>query len=986
MFAKHLTTLILGLITGFTSFSQPFADNWLSQSLPWRNIGPANMMGRIAMIDALNTNYRHVIIGTASGGVYKSTNGGITWDVIFDKYGACSIGSVALFQSNPDIIWVGTGESANRNSSGWGNGLFKSSDGGKTFQYMGFEDSHHIAGIATHPTDPNIAYVASVGHLWGYNGERGLYKTTDGGKTWAKLTNGLPDDGKTGCTDIKMHPTKPNILYAGFYERLREPYYYKSGGDNGGIFQSTNGGKSWTKLTNGLPKGATGMIDISIHHKNPNIIVAAVEADEKIPGHDEEGYHKNNPGTGVYRTDDGGKTWRWLYKHAVRPFYHGQIEIDPIDPNNIYIVSRGFEISNDGGKTFKPRRWRTDGGDDHDMWIAPYDNNIMYLATDQGLRLSVDGGKTILSHNNMAIGQYYAINTDMRDPYWVIGGLQDNGLWMGPSNSREYRGILNEHNTWVGEGDGFYCAIDPIDNRTIYLVNHVGFATRLDFYTREYQYITPNPETIINYKDFVDPNYPETPIRYTIDPGEHWFFGGREERPKLPPQFRFNWNSPLVLSPSNSHTLYFGGNHLFKSVDRGNTWRIISPDLTSNDPKRRNPTNSGYLTRSVTGGENHYTIVTIAESPLDPSVIWVGTDDGHVQITQNGGISWTDVKPNILGVPANAWVSRVEPSHHEPGTCYVTFDNHRYDDYKPYVFKTTDFGKTWTDISNNLPDGWSLYVVREDIINPNLLFVGSENAVHVSVNGGNNWEPLMNNLPTVAIYDMMIHPRDGDLIAGTHGRSIWILDDITPLQQMTPDIQQKDIHLFHNRTATKWLEINTGRKQPSFEFRGYNPRNGAYINFYVKNAAAKDTALVTVESFTDAHKITFKTPVNKGINRAYWNFMFPVTEGEVKAYREHLSSVIQQLKQLVQKSDLQTLLTNIENDLSKAGNLRDLNGVRSELVENFNAYAEGKPFFGERLSFHEAEAGRYKVTVEVAGKTASGFVEVREDPMLREGK
>jgi len=722
------------------------------------------------------------------------------------------------------------------------------------------------------------------------------------------------------------------------------------------------------------------MIDISIHRAKPDIIVAAVEADENIPGPDEEGY-TGKTGTGVYRSDDGGKSWRWLHKHAVRPFYHGQIEIDPIDPNNIYVVSRGFELSTDGGKTFQRRRWRTDGGDDHDMWIAPYDNDIIYMATDQGLRLTLDRGKTVLSFNNMAIGQYYAINTDMRDPYWVIGGLQDNGLWMGPSNSRE-RFIRNEHNTWVGEGDGFYCAIDPTDNRTIYLVNHVGFAARLDFYTREYQYITPTPETIINFTDYADPDFPEEHIVYTIYPGEHWFFGEQADRPKLPPQFRFNWNSPLVMSPSNPHTLYFGGNHVFKSVDQGNTWRIISPDLTDNDPETRNPTNSGFLTRSVTGGENYHTIVTIAESPLDPAVVWAGTDDGHMQLTRDGGTSWMDVKANFPGVPANAWVSRVEPSQHEPGTCYVTFDNHRLDDFKAYVYKTEDFGKSWTDISSNLPDGWSLYVVREDPVNPNLLFVGSENAVHVSTDQGKSWMPLMENLPTVAVYDLKIHPRDGDLIAGTHGRSIWILDDLTPLRQMTPEIQEKDLYLFNNRVATKWLRINTGRKQPYFEFRGRNPVNAAHINFYLKDSP-QDTALITVEELTGDHKTAFKFVAHQGINRAYWNFRFPQTETALQDFKTKLGEVIVSLQERVEAPDLRSLLNELERDRQAAEDVETLNALRSTLVDSYAAYAPGRPFFGKKLFPVDAAAGSYKVTIAVDGKTVSGHLTVRDDPMLK---
>ncbi len=971
---KQLWYLSITCIICLLIPSRAYQQSEIYPSLPWRNIGPANMMGRIAAVEALDTDYRTVLCASASGGVFLSKNAGITWEAIFDRYGAGSIGSVAFFQPKPDIIWVGTGESANRNSSGWGDGIYKSNDGGKTFQNMGLESTHQIAEIAPHPVDSNIVYVAAVGHLWGYSGERGLFKTIDGGKTWQKLTNGLPDDGKTGCTEIIMHPNNPTILFAGFYQRLRSPYHYQSGGPNGGLFKSTDGGKSWRKITKGLAGGDSGMIDVAIHRANPDIMVMAYEADEKIP--------KGQPGSGVYRSDDGGESWQFLLKHAVRPFYHGQIDIDPIDPNNIYVVSRDFQISNDGGKTFHPRRWRTDGGDDHDFWIAPYDNKIMYIATDQGLRLTIDGGQSILSFNNMAIGQYYAIGVDMRDPYWVIGGLQDNGIWIGPSNSREWRGILNEHNTWVGEGDGFHSQIDLTDYRTLYYVNHVGFAVRTNFETREYQYITPTPETIKNFSEYADPNYAETPIVYTIYPGEHWFFYEYAERPKLPPQFRFNWSSPLVLSPNNPRTLYFGGNHLFKSVDRGDSWRIISPDLTRNDPIRRNPTKSGYLTNSVTGGENHFTIVSIAESPVNESVIWVGTDDGNVQVTQDGGVNWTNVKVNIPGIPDEIWVSRVVASHFAAGTCYVTFDNHRYDDNRPYVFKTTDFGRSWINISANLPEKYSVYVIREDYKNPNLLFVGTEAAVHVSLNGGKSWERLMQDMPTVAIYDLVIHPRDGDLIAGTHGRSIWICDDISPLQQLTETVKKKNLHIFKNRTATKWQTINTGRKQPYFEFRGTNPSRGATINFYLKDSPA-DSALVTISEFMGEREAILKIPAYQGINRAYWNFQFPSTEKAKKEMHQHLEEAIVVLEKRVKKAALLDSLNLIKIAWSTAKTDKDLNQIRRKLIKDYAVYAGGQPFFEKKIGPTIAQAGAYKVTISIAGYTASGKIEIRDDPIIK---
>ncbi len=968
---KPVVFLIYFWVTVTVAFTQPNPDP-LTQDLRWRNIGPANMMGRIAAIDALATDYRQVLIASASGGVFKSGNGGITWTPIFDHYGAGSIGAVKMFQPNPDIIWVGTGEAANRNSSAWGDGIYQSTDGGKTFAHMGLEDTHQIAEIAVHPTNPDIVYVAAVGHLWGFTGDRGLYKTTDGGKTWQKLTNGLPDDGKTGCTEIIMHPQNPDILFAGFYERLRQPASFYSGGPNGGLFKSTDGGKSWRKITAGLAKGPSGMIDVSIHLANPAIMVMAYEADENIP--------EGEPGSGVYRSDDGGESWQFLLKHAVRPFYHGQIEIDPVDPDNIYVVSRDFRISHDGGKTFHPRKWRTDGGDDHDMWIAPYDNNIMYLATDQGARLTVDGGKNFLSFNNMAIGQYYAIGVDMRDPYYVIGGLQDNGLWLTPSNSREWRGILNEHSTWVAEGDGFHAQVDPADWRTLYTVNHVGFALRQDAVTREHTYITPTPETITNFNDYFDPDFDETPIRYTIDPGEHWFFYEYLHRPLLPPQFRFNWSSPLVLSPNHPQTVYFGGNYLFKSTDRGDTWQIISPDLTTNDPAWRNTSNGGGLTNSNTGGENHFTIITIAESPLNDQLVWVGTDDGNVQLTRDGGKSWTNVKPNIKGIPEKIWVSRVEASHFNEGTVYVSFDNHRYDDNKPYVFRSRDYGETWEDITGNLPGKYSVYVVREDYKTPDLLFVGTEEGVYTSLEGGHSWHKMGNNLPTVAVHDLVIHPREGDLIAGTHGRSLWIMDDIAALRQMSDSITGKDLHVFTNKVATNWFTINTGRKQPAFEFRGENPYHGAIIDFYVGGVKA-DSVTIQIMDGQGNHTRSMKVAARPGINRAYWDLHLPYNQQEIAAYKEHLTAVIDQLKGRVKKKERKAGLKPIRQQLARATTIKELNDVRYLLVKEYNGYAGGKPFFGDKRMPLTAPAGTYTVTITDGSTEAVGMITLRDDPL-----
>jgi hypothetical protein len=575
---------------------------------------------------------------------------------------------------------------------------------------------------------------------------------------------------------------------------------------------------------------------------------------------------------------------------------------------------------------------------------------------------------------------------------------------MGPSNSREWRGILNGHNTWVAEGDGFHSQIDPTDWRTIYTVNHVGFVARQNVETRRHTYITPTPETTVNFTDHADFDYPEEPPEYTISPGEHWFFGERPDRPPLPPQFRFNWSSPFIISPNNPHTVYFGSSYLFKSVDRGDTWRIISPDLTTNDPDLRNPNNKGGLTTENTGGEHHCTIVTISESPKDPGIVWVGTDDGNVQVTRNGGGSWTNVRDNIPGVPLKIWVSRVEASHFEAGTAYVSLDNHRYDDTKPYVYKTTDFGATWTDISSGLPDG-SVYVIREDFKNPKLLFVGTEFALYTSIDGGTSWHRMMKDLPTVAIHDLILHPRDADLVAGTHGRSIWIADDVTPLQQLTNDVLTKDVHMFENRVATKWIRINLGRKQPDFEFRGANPPSGALIYYYLKKAP-ESPITIEIQDREGQHKEVFDVEAKAGINRAEWDLTFKTREKHRIAFKKHLHDVMDRLSQRVRKQEEKQKLAELRKRLDEASteepapkaedeSERDararhpdniLNQIRRDLVWSFSIYAGGEPFFGDKLGPVEATAGEYRVVLRVEGRSHEGSLTLRDDPLIDASK
>jgi photosystem II stability/assembly factor-like uncharacterized protein len=917
-------------------------------ALEWRNIGPANMAGRVTDIEAVDANPAIVYVGAASGGVWKSTNAGTTWTPIFTDYGTANIGDIAIFQPDPDIVWVGTGESCTRNSVGWGDGVYKSTDGGKTFVNVGLRETHHVSEVVTHPTNPDIVYVAAQGHLWGHTGEHGIFRTTDGGKTWRHLTNGLPDDGRTGASDLVMDPTNPNVLYAGMWERLRRPYRFDSGGPNGGIFKSTDGGDTWTKLVHGLPVGPTGKIGLSIARRNPRVLMAIVEhgyqPGARVNGQPNPEYEDmTRLGTGMYRSEDGGATWQYVNRYNSRPFYFSHIWIDPSNDQRIYVLAGDARVSEDGGRTFA-RTLRGIDGDFHALWIDPSNSDRFYVGDDKGSYVTYDGGQAFVMFDNMDIGQFYAVTADNRDPYWVYGGLQDNGNWGGPSNSRDFNGILNDHWFKFHSGDGFHTTVDPDDWRTVYTEAQGGAIRRLDAVFRQVGgSITPTPATILNFDEVV-PGYDGT-------------------RNRLPDRFRFNWSTPLTLSPHDSKVVYFGGNYLFRSLDRGDTWTIISPDLSTNDPVLTDP-ESGGLTRDVTSAETHATAITIAESPLLPGVIWVGTDDGNVQLTRDGGQTWTNVRDNIpvapthgapVAVPARTWVSRVEPSHFDPATAYVAFDGHRSDDFRPYVLKTTDWGATWTSVTGDLPGDQPVYVVKEDLSNPSLLFAGTEFGAYVSIDGGTAWRRLMNGLPTVAVHDLVIHPRERDLIAATHGRSLWILDDIGPLEQLTADVLATDVHMFENPLATKWHGVSRGATRGHMVFAGRNPLtiaqrepanspsdlvNSAAIDFWLKTAPSGPLGI----EITDlAGEKRFATAIEgrAGLNRWFWSLRFDPSDAARQAQQ----------------------------------------GRMRQLQAQLGGQTPGG-FGGGRMQGEEAGPGTYIVRLTVDGRTYESTVTVREDPEI----
>jgi photosystem II stability/assembly factor-like uncharacterized protein len=958
-----------------TAVAQP-APETLIKDLQWRNIGPANMGGRISDIEALDNDFTHVLAASASGGVWKSVNAGNSWEPIFDRYGAASIGDIALFQPDPNIIWVGTGEECGRNSAAWGNGIYKSTDGGETFEHMGLADTYTIGTVLTHPNDPDIAWVAAAGCIWGSVGDRGFFKTTNGGRTWTKLAGGLPDDGKTGAIEAVMHPDNPDIIYVAFWERLRQPFRLDSGGANGGIFKSTDGGNSWMKLTRGLPEGDSGKIGLAISRSNPNVMMAYYEHGYQPDRDDPDVENLDKPGSGMYRSEDGGNRWKMVNRYQNRPFYYSHVWINPQDDKLIYRLTGSFQYSEDGGYTWQ----RFQGGgihsDYHALWLDPNNRNRFYVGNDGGAYLTHDHGNNFIMFNNFVVSQFYMIGVDMRDPYYIYGGLQDNGTWGGPSATRD-RAIYTDLWYTISGGDGYHVQIDPTDWRVAYSEPHPGNTggriQRTDMLTREVAGIRPQKaQNIVNYDEYITPEIEQLQMEKGWGPSPGNGSGA----------FRWNWSSPIIMSPHNPRTVFFGANHLFKTVDRGETWQIISPDLTRNDPYKTIKESGGLTDDHNPGGgaEFHGTIITISESPVKAGLIWVGTDDGNVQVTPNGGVNWTNVRWNIRGVPEDLWVSRVEASHFEEGTAYMTFDGHRSANFQPWVFKTTDYGQSWTNITTNLPDDQPVYVIKEDLKNPDLLFVGTEFAVFCSLNGGDSWTRLNLNMPTVAFHDLVIHPRDGDLVAGTHGRGIWILDDITALQQATEEVLSLDAHLFESRTATRWLNIRTGGGGGSLIYRGENPRRDAGINYYL-GASARGTVDFEISNITGDRARTFSVEATPGIGRLWWDMTFDPSPDQMGRILNQMNQSIERFLQEATR-DQRSAFRRLSRDLEAAG--PDVRQVREIWGRMFEASGESRFFRSNPLRGDRAQPGEYRVTMEFGGERYISTLVIRDDPLLSE--
>ncbi len=783
-----------------------------------RQIGPALMSGRVSDIEGHPSNSRVIYIGTAGGGVWKSQDGGVQFYSIFDDQPQ-SIGAVAVDPSDPDnTVWVGTGEVWTRNSVSVGNGIYRTTDGGKNWSHLGLEKTERIAAVEVHPKDKNTVYVAALGALWGDSEDRGVYKTTDGGKSWNKI---LYVNTGTGCSDLVMDPNDPNVLYAAFWEFRRTAWSFNSGGLNSSLYKSSDGGKTWNKIQNGFPQGKLGRIAVTVAPSNSKILYAVVEAEKAEQ-------------KGLYRSDDAGATWKHLnsdFELTVRPFYFSRIVVDPLDPETVVKAGLSGSISHDGGKTFKGLGFMH--SDIHDIWFDVKDSDRMLVATDGGLYRSLNGGTTMEIVENLPICMFYHVSLDNQTPYNIYGGLQDNGSWFGPSASPG--GI--EARDWesIGMGDGFRVYPHPTNPKIMYSEMQGAEAVwRYDIEKKQTKIVKPFPV---------------------------------QGDPKL----RFNWNAAISTSKHAPDRLYIGSQFLHRSDDMGNNWTKISPDLTTNDPAKQNQVESGGLSADNSGAENHCTIFSIAESPLDQNLLWIGTDDGNVQLTKDGGKSWSNLTANLKGIPAKTWCYHIEPSSFEKGTAYAIFDGHTRNDKNAYVFKTADFGATWTSIATSEIIGFARNI-QEDLKNPNILYLGTEFGLFVTIDGGKSWSKFTNGVPAAAVHYIEQHPKTNDLILGTHGRGIIIIDDISPLRELTPEVMAKPLHFF----ASKPFEMNEsstfGGSSSETQFVGSNPSSAAKITYYLSKRHTFGKMTLDIYDDKDNWINTIAPGKQKGINIVEWGY------------------------------------------------------------------------------------------------------------------
>ena len=836
---KNILTILL-LVISFNGFSQEFSMELLKNKTP-RNIGPGGMSGRVTSVDVVHSNPDIMYAGTASGGLWKSTSGGIKWSPIFDGQATASIGAVAIQQSNPSVIWVGTGEGNPRNSLNGGYGIYKSLDGGNTWQLMGLEKTRHIHRVIIDPTNPDTVYVGAIGSPWGVHSERGVYKTTDGGKTWTKI---LYINPKSGAADLVMDPENPNKLIAAMWEHKRDPWFFNSGGEGSGLYSTYDGGETWKKISSkeGLPEGTLGRIGVAIAPSNPDIVYALIEA-------------KKNA---LYKSTDGGEHWEMvsdkMKEIGNRPFYYADIYVDSQNENRLFSIFTYVNVSEDGGKSFKQLMpaYGVDNGihpDHHAWWIHPTNSDFMIDGNDGGLNITKDGGDTWRFIGNLPVAQFYHINVDNEFPYNVYGGMQDNGSWRGPAYVWRAQGIRNSYWQEISFGDGFDVIPDKDDSQFGWTMSQQGYVSRYDWKTGN------------NYR--VRPTHPNADT-----------------------SLRFNWNAAINIDPNSNSTLYFGSQFVHKSTDKGSTWQIISPDLTTNDPEKLKQHDSGGLTMDATGAENHCTILVIEPSEVEADMLWVGTDDGRVHYTKDGGTQWIEVTKNIKGLPKGSWIPQIKASKTNKGEALLVANDYRRFNYTPYVYRTKNYGKSWERIVDATDVASYTLSIVEDPEEPNLLFLGTDDGLYISIDKGEKWTKWTEGFPTVPVKDLVIHPREHDLVIGTFGRAAWVLDDIRPLRAIAKDqnVLQKTVQLFDPPTAYQaaYQQPTGSRFGGDALFNGENRDRGAQFTYYLnlrdevkKNTIAEiqwdSLQLQLFDGTRLIRTLKQKTPKESGFYSWNWN-------------------------------------------------------------------------------------------------------------------
>ncbi|MYK89391.1 MAG: hypothetical protein F4018_14235 [Acidobacteria bacterium] len=842
-----------------------------------RNIGPAVMSGRIVDLAVAESDPIKFYVASSTGGVYKTADNGITLVPVFENEGTHSVGAIALHQRDTSVVWVGTGERAIRQSSSWGDGVYKSTDGGETWTNVGLHDSKHIGRIAFHPDDPDLVYVAAMGHLWGPNDERGLYRSADGGATWQPI---LQVDEDTGVVDVALDPADPNIVYAATYQRRRRPWGFHGGGPGSALYRSADGGDTWDRLSGpgiarGLPDGILGRIGISIYRSDPRIVYVSVE----------QGYRYNastaytERRAGIYRSEDRGDTWEFMSDWNPRPMYASQILVDPSDDQRIYMVN-SYSFSDDGGRTFTvpPQSLH---GDDRLVWGNPDDSRHVMKADDGGLGITWDRGLSWLYISDLPVSQYYRVQVDMAEPYNVYGGLQDNGSWMGPSETYRAEGIVNSDWTRLGGGDGFVNIPDTTNNYIIYTESQYLGLSRLDIRSGQRTSIRPgNPEgNIAGRRNW-----------------ETWREVGTFEEQRLGNAMEpANWDGPFIISPHDGSTLYAGTRTMWKTTDQGNSWQALG-DLTTGVDRRTLPVMGQMpddLTPSLDDGVPYYpTISAVAESPLRQGLIYAGTADGRLHVSRDGGERWTDVAardvsdsdepsvfPDFPGLPPGAWVNGIEPSRHDEARVYAVWNNYRNDDYANYLYRSDDYGETWVSITGDLPAERVLRTVREDPRNPSVLFLGAEIGLFYTMDGGEHWTELRGGMPTLPFNDLVIHPRDNDLVLGTHGRGIWILDQINALQELTPEVMAGPAHLFTIEPATQIRRAGGAAHAGDVHYQAENPPNGAILDYWLAEEGTEGTVSIAIEDEGGATVATVDGTTGQGMNRVVWDMRHQVEAG-----------------------------------------------------------------------------------------------------------